>query len=48
MNYLITGSEGFVGRYACELLLAQGHEVWGCDRAIRSQDSFRQLEGETI
>jgi UDP-glucose 4-epimerase len=28
---LVTGGAGFIGSYLCELLLAEGHEVWALD-----------------
>lgn len=31
MNYLVTGSAGFIGFYVCQRLLSQGHQVVGID-----------------
>ncbi|MDQ4030521.1 MAG: GDP-mannose 4,6-dehydratase, partial [Actinomycetota bacterium] len=28
---LVTGGAGFIGSHLCELLLADGHEVWALD-----------------
>ena len=57
MNILLTGSQGFVGSYLCELLLSRGHTVIGVDdyskygRVARSHDDherFTLLEEDVI
>ena len=34
MRFLITGVAGFAGRHLAERLIAEGHEVCGCDRSL--------------
>jgi GDP-4-dehydro-6-deoxy-D-mannose reductase len=34
MRFLITGIAGFAGRHLAERLLAEGYEVFGCDRSL--------------
>ena len=31
MKYLVTGAAGFVGSHVCEVLVKEGHQVWGLD-----------------
>ena len=39
MKYLITGITGFVGPHLANLLLQQGHEVWGLSRASNGRET---------
>ena len=39
-NVIVTGANGFLGRYLVEELLAQGYEIWAVVRDYHSDVSF--------
>jgi len=45
MKVLVSGAAGFIGSYLCEELIAQGHEVYGCDNFVGGYDRNLALFG---
>ena len=47
MNYLITGSSGFIGHHLCKKILKEGHSVIGVDNQNDYYDVRLKKDRET-